>query len=156
MQAKSVSSGRQVCDGRQRSQEQDAVRIAAELVRAADGKQLWSDKYEPAAEDISISGGDGKQIAATIEPELSKVGSSSRPARRRKPGRMGLLPARSMEFWRFTTPGFDLAETYFSVRLQLIRILRAPRCTQLRHCSARLLTSRRSRGAAGNGVAAGA
>ena len=52
----------------------DAVRITAELVRAADGQQLWSDKYDLQLEYIfDIQEEMARQIAATIEPELSKV-----------------------------------------------------------------------------------
>ena len=52
----------------------DTVRITAELVRAADGKQLWSDKYDLQLEYIfDIQEEMARQIAATIEPELSKV-----------------------------------------------------------------------------------
>jgi TolB-like protein/DNA-binding winged helix-turn-helix (wHTH) protein len=52
----------------------DAVRITAELVRAADGKQLWADKYDLQLEYIfDIQEEMARQIAATIEPELSKV-----------------------------------------------------------------------------------
>ena len=52
----------------------DTVRITAELVRAADGKRLWSDKYDLQLEYIfDIQEEMARQIAATIEPELSKV-----------------------------------------------------------------------------------
>jgi TolB-like protein len=51
-----------------------SVRIAAELARAADGQQLWSEKYEFQLLNIfDIQDEMARQIAATIEPELSKV-----------------------------------------------------------------------------------
>jgi TolB-like protein/DNA-binding winged helix-turn-helix (wHTH) protein len=52
----------------------EAVRITAELVRTADGEQLWSDTYDLQLEYIfDIQEEMATQIAATIEPELSKV-----------------------------------------------------------------------------------
>jgi len=53
---------------------QHSVRINVELARAADGKQLWSDRYDFQLENIfDIQEEMASQIAATIEPELSKV-----------------------------------------------------------------------------------
>ena len=71
----------------------EAVRITAELVRAADGRQLWSDKYDLQLEYIfDIQEEMARQIAATIEPELSKV-EQQLAARKApdKPRRLGLL-----------------------------------------------------------------
>ena len=49
----------------------EAVRITAELIRAADGKQLWSDNYDLQLEHIfDIQDEMARQIAATIEPAL--------------------------------------------------------------------------------------
>ena len=93
----------------------DAVRITAELVRAADGKQLWADKYDLQLEYIfDIQEEMARQIAATIEPELSKV--EQQLAARKAPENLDAWDCYQRglwNLWRFTTPGFDLAETYF-------------------------------------------
>ena len=93
----------------------DTVRITAELVRAADGKQLWSDKYDLQLEYIfDIQEEMARQIAATIEPELSKV--EQQLAARKAPESLDAWDCYQRglwNFWRFNTPGFDLAEAYF-------------------------------------------
>jgi TolB-like protein/DNA-binding winged helix-turn-helix (wHTH) protein len=93
----------------------DAVRITAELVRAADGKQLWADKYDLQLEDIfDIQEEMARQIAATIEPELSKV--EQQLAARKAPESLDAWDCYQRglwNLWRFTTPGFDSAEEYF-------------------------------------------
>ncbi|MBR0831467.1 winged helix-turn-helix domain-containing protein [Bradyrhizobium manausense] len=93
----------------------DAVRITAELVRAADGQQLWSDKYDLQLEYIfDIQDEMARQIAATIEPELSKV--EQQLAARKAPESLSAWDCYQRglwHFWRFTTPGFDSAESYF-------------------------------------------
>jgi len=93
----------------------DAVRITAELVRAADGKQLWSDKYDLQLEYIfDIQEEMARQIAATIEPELSKV--EQQLAARKAPESLDAWDCYQRglwNLWRFTTPAFNSAETYF-------------------------------------------
>jgi TolB-like protein/DNA-binding winged helix-turn-helix (wHTH) protein len=93
----------------------DTVRITAELARAADGKQLWSDKYELQLENIfDIQEELARQIAATIEPELSKV--EQQLAARKAPESLDAWDCYQRglwNLWRFTTPGFDSAEIYF-------------------------------------------
>jgi TolB-like protein/DNA-binding winged helix-turn-helix (wHTH) protein len=93
----------------------DSVRITAELVRAADGKQLWADKYDLQLEYIfDIQEEMARQIAATIEPELSKV--EQQLAARKAPESLDAWDCYQRglwNFWRFNTPGFDLAEDYF-------------------------------------------
>ena len=93
----------------------DTVRITAELVRAADSKQLWSDKYDLQLEHIfDIQEEMARQIAATIEPELSKV--EQQLATRKAPESLDAWDCYQRglwNLWRFTTPGFDLAESYF-------------------------------------------
>jgi TolB-like protein/DNA-binding winged helix-turn-helix (wHTH) protein len=93
----------------------DTVRITAELVRAADGKQLWADKYDLQLEYIfDIQEEMARQIAATIEPELSKV--EQQLAARKAPENLDAWDCYQRglwNLWRFTTPGFDSAETYF-------------------------------------------
>jgi TolB-like protein/DNA-binding winged helix-turn-helix (wHTH) protein len=93
----------------------DTVRITAELVRAADGKQLWADKYDLQLEYIfDIQEEMARQIAATIEPELSKV--EQQLAARKAPENLDAWDCYQRglwNLWRFTTPGFDTAEEYF-------------------------------------------
>ena len=91
------------------------MRITAELVRAADGEQLWSDKYDLQLENIfDIQEEMARQIAATIEPELSKV--EQQLAARKAPENLDAWDCYQRglwHLWRFTTPGFDSAESYF-------------------------------------------
>jgi TolB-like protein/DNA-binding winged helix-turn-helix (wHTH) protein len=93
----------------------DAVRITAELVRAADRQQLWSDKYDLQLEYIfDIQDEMARQIAATIEPELSKV--EQQLAARKAPESLDAWDCYQRglwNLWRFTRPGFDSAESYF-------------------------------------------
>ena len=93
----------------------EAVRITAELIRAADGKQLWSDNYDLQLEHIfDIQDEMARQIAATIEPELSKV--EQQLAARKAPESLDAWDCYQRglwHLWRFTTPGFDSAESYF-------------------------------------------
>ena len=93
----------------------NAVRFTAELARAADGKQLWSDNYDLQLENIfDIQEEMARQIAATIEPELSKV--EQQLAARKAPESLDAWDCYQRglwNLWRFTTPGFDSAETYF-------------------------------------------
>jgi TolB-like protein/DNA-binding winged helix-turn-helix (wHTH) protein len=93
----------------------EAVRIRAELVRAADGKQLWSDNYDLQLEYIfDIQEEMARQIAATIEPELSKI--EQQLAARKAPGSLDAWDCYQRglwNLWQFTTPGFDSAEAYF-------------------------------------------
>jgi TolB-like protein/DNA-binding winged helix-turn-helix (wHTH) protein len=93
----------------------DTVRITAELVRAADGQQLWSDRYDLQLEYIfDIQDEMARQIAATIEPELSKV--EQQLAARKPPESLDAWDCYQRglwNLWRFTSPGFDAAETYF-------------------------------------------
>ncbi|WP_439402000.1 winged helix-turn-helix domain-containing tetratricopeptide repeat protein [Bradyrhizobium sp. DASA03068] len=93
----------------------DTVRIATELARAADGQQLWSEKYEfPLLNIFDIQEEMARQIAATIEPELSKV--EQQLAARKPPESLDAWDCYQRglwNLWRFTTPGFDIAEEYF-------------------------------------------
>jgi len=91
------------------------VRINTELVRAIDGQQLWSDTYDLQLESIfEIQEEMATQIAATIEPELSKV--EQKLAARKAPSSLDAWDCYQRglwNLWRFTTPGFDQAEAYF-------------------------------------------
>jgi TolB-like protein/DNA-binding winged helix-turn-helix (wHTH) protein/Tfp pilus assembly protein PilF len=93
----------------------DAVRITAELVRTVDGEQLWSETYDLQLESIfEIQEEMATQIAATIEPELSKV--EQKLAARKAPNSLDAWDCYQRglwNLWQFTTPGFDSAETYF-------------------------------------------
>jgi TolB-like protein len=91
------------------------VRIVAELARAADGRQLWSEKYEFQLLNIfDIQEEMARQIAATIEPELSKV--EQQLAARKAPESLDAWDCYQRglwHLWRFTAPDFDTAEQYF-------------------------------------------
>lgn len=91
------------------------VRVAAELARASDRQQLWSEKYEFQLLNIfDIQDEMARQIAATIEPELSKV--EQQLAARKPPESLDAWDCYQRglwNLWRFTTPGFDTAEEYF-------------------------------------------
>jgi TolB-like protein len=93
----------------------EAVRITSELVRTADGEQLWSDSYDLQLESIfDIQEEMATQIAATIEPELSKV--EQKLAARKAPNSLDAWDCYQRglwNFWRFTAPGFDEAEAYY-------------------------------------------
>jgi TolB-like protein/DNA-binding winged helix-turn-helix (wHTH) protein len=93
----------------------EAVRITAELVRTADGEQLWSDTYDLQLEYIfDVHEEMATQIAATIEPELSKF--EQKLAARKAPSNLDAWDCYQRglwNLWRFTTPGFDAAESYF-------------------------------------------
>ena len=92
-----------------------SVRITVELARASDGKQLWSDRYDLQLENIfDIQEEMANQLAATIEPELSKV--EQQLAARKAPDSLDAWDCYQRglwNLWRFTTPGFDSAEAYF-------------------------------------------
>jgi TolB-like protein/DNA-binding SARP family transcriptional activator len=93
----------------------DLVKITAELVRASDGAQLWADSYDLQLEEIfEIQEEMARQIAATIEPELSKV--EQQLAARKAPENLDAWDCfqRGLwNLWAFTTPGFDTADEYF-------------------------------------------
>jgi TolB-like protein len=99
----------------------DAVRITAELVRAADGTQLWAETYDLQLEDIfGIQEEMARQIAATIEPELSRV--EQQLAARKPPNNLDAWDCyqRGMwNFWAFTTPGFDQAEALYRRAIEI-------------------------------------
>ena len=138
----------------------DTVRITAELVRAADGKQLWSDKYDLQLEYIfDIQEEMARQIAATIEPELSKV--EQQLAARKAP--------ENLDAWDCYQRGLVESMALYHAGVRLGRNLfpacdrrRSEFCTrpwraQLRQSAARVhRRAERSRGATGNGVAPGA
>lgn len=93
----------------------EAVRITAGLVRTEDREQLWAETYDLQLESIfDIQEEMATQIAATIEPELSKV--EQKLASRKEPSSLDAWDCYQRglwNLWRFTTPGFDEAEAYF-------------------------------------------
>jgi TolB-like protein len=99
----------------------DAVRITAELVRAADGIQLWSETYDLQLEDIfDIQEEMARQIAATIEPELSRV--EQQLAARKPPDNLDAWDCYQRglwHFWAFTAPGFDQAEALYRRAIEI-------------------------------------
>lgn len=103
-----------VMSGSVRKNEQ-MISISAELARSEDGKLLWSDKYDLQLDNIfDVQEEMARQIAATIEPELSKV--EQQLAARKAPENLDAWDCYQRglwNLWRFTSPGFDLAETYF-------------------------------------------
>ncbi len=99
----------------------DRVRIGADLVSGETGSQLWSETYDLGLADIlQVQEAMAKQIAATIEPELSRL---EREAAMRKPP--SILDAwdcyqRGLwHLWGFTTPGFAEAEAMFRRAIEL-------------------------------------
>jgi hypothetical protein len=124
----------------------DTVRITAELVRAADSKQLWSDKYDLQLEYIfDIQEEMARQIAATIEPELSKV--EQQLATRKAPESLDAWDCYQRglwNLWRFTTPGSTWRNPIFSGRLPPIRIFaRGHGALSYVNINARSLTNRK-------------
>jgi TolB-like protein len=97
------------------------VRITAELVRASDGAQIWAELYELQLEDIfGIQEEMSRQIAATIEPELSKV--EQQLAVRKPPNSLDAWDCfqRGLwHLWAFTTPSFDRAESFFRRAIEI-------------------------------------
>jgi TolB-like protein/DNA-binding winged helix-turn-helix (wHTH) protein/Tfp pilus assembly protein PilF len=94
---------------------EDRIRINVELIRAADGSQLWSELYDLRIEDIfGVQEEMARQIAATVEPELSTI--EQQLASRKSPENLDAWDCYQRglwHFWSFTPAGFDLSETYF-------------------------------------------
>ncbi|HEX2555641.1 MAG TPA: winged helix-turn-helix domain-containing protein [Microvirga sp.] len=91
------------------------VRISAELVAAAEGRQLWADVYDLDLPDIfDIQEAMAEQIAAVIEPELASV--ERERAVRRPPENLDAWDCYQRglyNLWGFTNPGFAEAERQF-------------------------------------------
>jgi TolB-like protein/Tfp pilus assembly protein PilF len=94
---------------------EDHVRINVELIRASDGSQLWSELYDLRIEDVfGVQEEMARQIAATIEPELSTI--EQQLASRKSPESLDAWDCYQRglwHFWSFTAAGFDRAENYF-------------------------------------------
>jgi TolB-like protein len=97
------------------------VRISAELVDAAEGRQLWAEVYDLDMPDIfDIQEAMAQQIAAVIEPELASI--ECERAVRRPPGNLDAWDCYQRGFynlWGFTTPGFAEAERLFRRAIEL-------------------------------------
>jgi TolB-like protein/DNA-binding winged helix-turn-helix (wHTH) protein/Flp pilus assembly protein TadD len=93
----------------------EQVRIAAELVDAGGGRQLWSEVYDLRLEEIfDIQNAMAEQIAAFIEPELGMVERDI--AARKAPENLAAWECYQRGFWHlwgFTKPGFAEAEALF-------------------------------------------
>jgi TolB-like protein/Tfp pilus assembly protein PilF len=97
------------------------VRIAADLVSAETGRQLWSDLHEFTLEHLlDIQRSMAEQIAATIEPELARL---EREAAVRRPPRhfdaWDCYQRGLWHLWGFTAPGLDEAEAMFRRALEI-------------------------------------
>lgn len=99
----------------------ERVRIAADLVGAETGRQLWSESYDLGLADLlQVQDAMAQQIAATIEPELSRLEREA--AMRRPPNTIDawVVYQRGLwNLWGFTTPGLDEAERMFARAIEL-------------------------------------
>jgi TolB-like protein/DNA-binding winged helix-turn-helix (wHTH) protein len=93
----------------------DALKVSVELVRAADGMQLWADSYNVPLPDVfDIQEEMARQISATIEPELARI--EQQLASRKPPNSLDAWECYQRGFWHlnsFTPSGFDDAEKFF-------------------------------------------
>jgi TolB-like protein/Flp pilus assembly protein TadD len=97
------------------------VRISAELIDSADGRQLWSEIYDLDLADIfDIQEALAQQIAAIIEPELASI--ERERAVRQVPESLDAWDCYQRglyNLWGFTTPGFAEAERMFRRAIDL-------------------------------------
>jgi TolB-like protein/DNA-binding winged helix-turn-helix (wHTH) protein/Flp pilus assembly protein TadD len=93
----------------------ERVRIAAELVGAESGCQIWSDTHDLNLPDIfEVQEAMARQIAAAIEPELGCVEREA--AIRKPPGNLDAWDCYQRGLWHlwgFTAPGLAEAEGLF-------------------------------------------
>jgi TolB-like protein/DNA-binding winged helix-turn-helix (wHTH) protein len=93
----------------------DSLKVSVELVRAADGMQLWADSYNvPLADVFDIQEEMARHISATIEPELARI--EEQLASRRPPNSLDAWECYQRGFWHlhaFTSAGFGHAEKFF-------------------------------------------
>jgi TolB-like protein/DNA-binding winged helix-turn-helix (wHTH) protein/Tfp pilus assembly protein PilF len=94
----------------------DALKISAELVRSADGVQIWAETYNLPIENIfDVQEEIARQIAATIEPTISRI--EQQLAANKRPENLDAWDCYQRGLWRlwsFTAEGFERAERYFS------------------------------------------
>lgn len=97
------------------------VRIGADLVCAETGRQLWSETYDLALDDLlQVQEAMAQQVAATIEPELARVEREA--AVRRPPSTIDAWDCyqRGLWYlWGFTTPSMDEAAAMFARAMEL-------------------------------------
>lgn len=100
---------------------QDRLRIIADLVCAETGRHLWSETYDLTIDDLlQVQDAIAQQIAATIEPELSRLEHEA--AIRRPPSTMDawdFYQRGLWNLWGFTTPSMAEAETMFRRAMEL-------------------------------------
>jgi TolB-like protein/DNA-binding winged helix-turn-helix (wHTH) protein len=99
----------------------ERVRIVADLVCAETGRQLWSETYDFGLSDLlQVQDAIAQQIAATIEPELSRA---EREAAVRKPPSVmdawDFYQRGLWNLWGFTTPSMAEAEVMFRRAIEL-------------------------------------
>ena len=119
----------------------DTVKISIELVRAADGTQLWADSYNVQLENIfDIQEEMARQISATIEPELGKI--EQQLASRKPPSNLDAWECYQRASWHlcaFTPSGFDSAEQFLHRAIELDRSSRAMRRSAMSTSSGRCM-----------------
>jgi TolB-like protein/DNA-binding winged helix-turn-helix (wHTH) protein len=94
----------------------DALKISAELVRSADGVQIWAETYHlPTGDIFDVEEEIARQIAATIEPAISRVEQQLAASKRLENLDAWDCYQRGLwHLWSFTVEGFERAERYFS------------------------------------------
>ena len=99
----------------------ERVRLAADLVSAETGAQLWSETYDLALADVlDVQRAMAEQIAAAIEPELARLEREA--AVRRPPTNLGAWDCYQrglFHLWGFTQPGMAEAEAMFRRAVEL-------------------------------------
>jgi TolB-like protein len=99
----------------------ERLRIAADLISAETGRQLWSETYDLGLADIlQIQDVMAQQIAAVIEPELGRLEREA--AMRRPPDNLDawdLYQRGLWNLWGFTTPSMADAEALFRQAIEL-------------------------------------
>jgi TolB-like protein/DNA-binding winged helix-turn-helix (wHTH) protein len=92
----------------------DSLKVSVELVRAADGMQLWADSYNvPLADVFDIQEEMARQVSATVEPELARI--EQQLASRKPPNNLDAWECYQRALWHlhaFTSSGFDNAEKF--------------------------------------------
>ncbi|MBL8701239.1 MAG: winged helix-turn-helix domain-containing protein [Alphaproteobacteria bacterium] len=101
----------------------ERLRINVDLVSAESGLQLWSESYDLELADIlAVQDTMARQIAAVIEPELSRIEREA--AIRRPPATIDAWECYQRGFWHlwgFTKPGMAEAEAMFRRAIELDR-----------------------------------
>lgn len=99
----------------------DRVRLAAELVSAETGTQLWSETYDlPLIDVLDVQRAMSEQIAAAIEPELARLEREA--AVRRPPTNLGAWDCYQrglFHLWGFTEPSMKEGEAMFRRAIEL-------------------------------------